>query len=155
MSRRRTRVKEVDNYAKYADIDDRFASKTRNVDLTIPGNFRMLCAILSVKPKKVISDFMGLVSDFPVENATGKQRSAAQQLFLLCGYGQPQYSRKQINQMFAELKAIRTLRDSTENMDWNDRELFWKSNHMYMQYWFKRWFEMNRRQEDFSVLEKY
>lgn len=57
--------------------------------------------------------------------------------------------------MFSELKAIRKIYDTTDAMEGDDMELFWKNNHMYTEYWFKRWFEKNRRQDDISVLEKY
>ncbi|SJN22962.1 hypothetical protein FM107_03645 [Sphingobacterium sp. JB170] len=40
-------------------------------------------------------------------------------------------------------------------MEPDDTRLFWKNNHMYVEHWFKRWFEKNKRTDDVTVLEKY
>ncbi len=155
MKKQKPKVRTVDKYEKYAEIGEMYSSKWKKVDLLIPSNFRMLCAILGVKLEDVLRNFMWMVSYSVLKQATDKQRSAARKFFLSCKFGRPQYSKKQVNQMFSELKAIRKIYDTTDGMEEDDMELFWKNNHMYTEYWFKRWFEKNRRQDDISVLEKY
>src|SRR5690606_1746195 len=155
MKKQNTKVRTVDKYERYSEIGEMYSSKWRKVDLLIPSNFRMLCAILGVKMEDVLRDYMWMVSYAVSDGGTEKQRKAAKKFFLACQFGQPAYPKKDINAMFEELKAVRTTYNTTENMDWDDKELFWKNNHMYIEYWFKRWFEKNRRQADITVLENY
>ena len=155
MKKDKPTVKLVDKYEKYSEIDEVYSSKRRELELSVPGNFRMLCAILSIKPEDVLCDFMRMVSYSFSDRATEKQRKAARKFFLACGFGQPDYSTKDIEKMFGELKAVQTIYHTTDDMDRDDKELFWKNQHMYIQYWFKHWFEKNRRQDDISVLHKY
>jgi DNA-binding Xre family transcriptional regulator len=155
MKKKKTKIVTVDRYHKYADIDEMYSTKQRDIKLLIPSNLRMLCAILEVKVEDLLYDFMWMLSYSAIEGATNKQRKAAKKFFLLCRYGQPQYSEKQIKQMFDELKAGRKIYDTIDGMEQDDMELFWRNNHMYWQHWFKRWFKKNTRQDDISVLEKY
>lgn len=155
MKNQKKEVRTVDRYEGYAEVGKMYSSKWRKVDLLIPSNFRMLCAILGVKMEDVLRDYMWMVSYAVSDGGTEKQRKAAKKFFLACQFGQPAYPKKDINTMFKELKAVRTTYNTTENMDWDDKELFWKNNHMYIEYWFKRWFEKNNRQDDISVLENY
>lgn len=145
----------VDMYHKYAEIDERYSSKTREIKLNIPSNLRMLCAILDVQVETILKDLMWMLSYSHHDSATTKQRKVAKKFFIACKYGQPFYTKKQIKQMFMELKADREIYDTTDGMSQEDMELFWKNNHMYKQYWFKRWFEKNRRKEDISVIEQF
>jgi hypothetical protein len=57
--------------------------------------------------------------------------------------------------MFSELKSLRKLIETTEAMEDGNKELFWKKNHMFVEYWYKRWFEKNTHPDDLSVLEEY
>ncbi|MFD1630572.1 hypothetical protein [Pseudopedobacter beijingensis] len=153
--KQKARMVTVDMYHKYAEIDEMYSSKVKAVKLNIPSNLRMLCAILDVKVETLLNDFMWMLSYSHHHSASGKQRKAAKKFFLSCKYGQPLYTKKQIGQMFDELKAEQKIYETIEGMDQEDKKLFWKSNHMYMQHWFKRWFEKNRHQEDLSVLKEY
>jgi hypothetical protein len=155
MKNSKPKVRTVDKYEKYAEIDEIYASKRRKLELSVPGNFRMLCAILSIKPEDILCDFMRMASHSVSDRSAEKQHKAARKFFLACGFGQPNYSEKDIEKMFGELKAVQTIYHTTDDMDWNDKELFWKNHHMYIQHWFKHWFEKHRRQDDVSVLEKY
>ena len=145
----------VDMYDKYEEIDDMYSTKVRKVKLHIPSNLRLLCAILDVKVEKLLSDFMWMLSYSHHNSASNKQRKMANKFFLACKYGQPLYAKKQIKQMFDELKAERKIYETTDGMDYEDNKFFWKSNHMYTQYWFKRWFEKNRHKGDISILEEH
>lgn len=155
MRRKKAKIITVDRYHKYADIDEMYSSKVREVRLMIPSNLRMLCAILDVEVENLLSDFMWMLSYSHHNSATLKQRKAAKKFFMACRYGQPLYSKKQIKTMFDELKAERKIYETIEGMEQEDKNLFWKNNHMYMQHWFKRWFERNRRPGNISELERY
>lgn len=100
-------------------------------------------------------DFMWKLSDSVIDGATEKQRKAGKKFFLASGFGQPAYAKEDIKRMFRELKSIRKLTDTTEAMEDGNKELFWKSNNMFVEFWYKRWFEKNTRQDDLSVLEEY
>lgn len=154
MKKKKSKVTIVEQYAECAEIGDMYTSRWRKLDLLIPSNFRMLCAILQVKPEKVLMNFMWTLC-YSHKDAEEKQIKSAQQFFLSCRYGEPSYSKKDIKQLFKELKAVRTVYNTTEKMEMQDKELFWKSNHMYIEFWFKRWFEKNTRKGDVSVLEEY
>ncbi len=155
MKKGKTKNNVIDKYAKYSEIGEMYSSKRRKVDLFLPSNFRMLCAILNVKPEDVIRDFMWMVSYSSLDRGKEKQRKAAKKFFLSCNFGRLRYSRKDIKKMFRELKAVRTIYGTTENMDCGDKELFWKNNHMYTIHWFKRWFEKNTRKDNISMLAEY
>lgn len=153
MKQKKTPVVQVDKYDKYAEIGEMYGSKWRSLSLLVPSNFRMLCAILDVQPEKILMDFMQSMTYSVSKDAKEAQRRAARKFFLSRRYGQPVYSKKQIRKMFAELKAIRTTYDSTDTMNQEDKELFWKNSHMYTEFWFKRWFEKNSRKDNLSGLQ--
>lgn len=152
----KNKVVTVDMYHKYAEIDEMYGSKERVVKVDIPSNLRMLCAILDVKVEKLLNDFMWMLSYSHHNSATPKQRKTAKKFILACKYGQPMYTKKQIKQMFDELKADREIYETTEGMDHEDLKLFWTNNHMYKQHWFKRWFEkIDRAKGDISILNEH
>lgn len=153
--KKKDRIVTVDMYHQYAEIDEMYSSRPREVKLNIPSNLRMLCAILEVEVEKLLNDFIWMLSYSHHNSATSKQRKIAKKFFLCCKFGQPFYSKKQIMQMFNELKSQRKIDETVGTIDYKDRELFWKNKHMYIQYWFKRWFEMNRHNGDVSKLEEY
>ncbi|GGF49008.1 hypothetical protein [Echinicola rosea] len=154
MKKKKSKVIVVDIYEKYTEIGNMYSSRWRKLDLFIPSNFRLLCAILKVKPEDILMDFMWMLC-YGNKDATDNQIKSAQKFFIAGRFGQPSYSKKEIKQMFRELKAVRTIYDTTEKMNIENKELFWKSNHMYTEFWYKRWFEKNTRKEDHSVLEKF
>lgn len=155
MSRKKSKNKQKDPYKKYAEIGDLFTSRWRKLDLLIPSNFRLLCAILQVKPEQILKDFMWKASYSAILGVTKKQQKTGERFFLEAGFGQPTYSKEDIKRMFSELKSIRKLCDTTESMKDREKELFWKSNHMYIEFWYKRWFEKKSGQDHLSVLEEY
>ncbi|WP_425635850.1 hypothetical protein ACPUEN_10560 [Algoriphagus yeomjeoni] len=155
MKKKKTKTTLMDSYKQYAEIGDMYTSRWRKLDLLIPSNFRMLCAILNVKPERILIDFMWKLSYSVIHGATEKQRKAGMKFFIACDFGQPAYAKEDIKKMFSELKSIRELTDTTQDMEDGNKELFWKNNHMYVEFWYKRWFEKNTRQDDLSVLEEY
>lgn len=148
-------TKTVDCYERYSEIEELYSSKRRNLTLLVPSNFRMLCAILDARPEEVLHDFMWMVSYSPSERATEKQRKAAKNFFLSCPFGQHACSKREMNKMFNELRAVRTVSDTTQNMNVADKGLYWKNHHMYAQYWFRRWLKKIRDNEDVSILAGY
>lgn len=152
---KKKKIVDVDTYHKYADVDEIYSSKNREMKLFVPSNLRMLCAILDVKVEKLLNDFMWMLSYSHHISASETQRKIGMNFFLSSKYGQPLYSKKQIKQMFHELKAERKIHETIDGMDHEDMNLFWKSKNMYTQHWFKRWFEKNRRNVDISVLNDY
>lgn len=155
MGKKKEKIVEVDMYHKYADIDEMYSSKNRELKLRVPSNLRMLCAILDVKVEELLNDFMWMLSYSHHSSASNEQRKIGMKFFLSNRYGQPLYSKQQIKQMFHELKAERKIYETIDGMDHEDMQLFWKSNHMYTQHWFKRWFEKNRHKADITVLNDY
>src|SRR5690606_7608503 len=149
------KVVTVDMYHKYAEIDEMYSSKVREIKLDIPSNLRMMCAILDIKVEKLLNDFMWMLSYSHHNSATPNQRKTAKKFFITCMYGQPLYTKNQVKQMFDELKAEREIYETIDGMDHEDKKLLWKNNHMYKQHWFKRWFEKNRQMGDISVLQEY
>ncbi|MBL1408427.1 hypothetical protein [Sphingobacterium faecale] len=152
---KKKKIVEVDMYHKYADIDEMYSSKSREIKLLVPSNLRMLCAILDVKVEKILGDFMWMLSYSHHSSASNEQRKIGMKFFLSSKYGQPLYSKKQIKQMFQELKAELKIHETIDGMDHEHMQLFWKSNHMYTQHWFKRWFEKNRHKADITILNDY
>ncbi|RAI92208.1 hypothetical protein [Algoriphagus yeomjeoni] len=155
MKKKKAKTTLIDSNEKYAEIGDMYTSRWRKLDLLIPSNFRMLCAILNVKPERILMDFMWKLSYSVIHGATEKQRKAGKKFFIEGGFGQPAYTKQDIKKMFNELKYIRKLTDTTEAMEDENKELFWKNNHMYVEFWYKRWFEKNSRLDELSVLDEY
>lgn len=155
MGKKKEKIVQVDMYHKYADIDEMYSSKNREMKLSVPSNLRMLCAILDVKVDDVLEDFMWMLSYSYHRSASDAQRKTGMNFFLANKYGRPLYSKKQIKQMFHELKTELKIYETIDGMNHEDKDLFWKSNHMYMQHWFKRWFEKNRHKDDISILNDY
>lgn len=152
---KKKKIVDVDIYQKYADVDEIYSSKNREMKLFVPSNLRMLCAILDVKVEKLLNDFMWMLSYSHHSSASETQRKIGMNFFLSGKYGQPLYFKKQIKQMFHKLKAERKIHETIDSMDHEDMNLFLKNKNMYTQHWFKRWFEKNRRNVDISVLNDY
>lgn len=143
-------------FNKYEVLHEDYASKNRDYNLSVPANFRMLCAITETRPEKILHDFMWNVS-YMMTKASDEQRKAAAEYFILCGYGQDMYPEQDIRQIFRELDAKRCLWPDRDDQAINDeqRDLHYTWGHMYMQCWFKKWFWKVRRKGKLSVLREY
>ena len=62
MKKKKARIVKVDRYHKYADIDEMYSTKYRDIKLSIPSNLRMLCAILEIKVENLLYDLMWMLS---------------------------------------------------------------------------------------------
>ncbi|KGE13787.1 abnormal GONad development family member (gon-4) [Sphingobacterium deserti] len=155
MKKKKRKTVLVDRYERYEDIGEMFSTSCRNMELSVPSNLRMICAILDVNVETILYDYKWIVCCTFTGEATRKQRRAAQAFFIARGYGQKSYSKKQIKQMFGELENELKIFKTTDKMSDEELGLFWKNNHMYGEYWFKRWFNVNTRKDDIGVLQKY
>ena len=155
MKKHQKRIKAVGEYHQYEEIGEDYSSKHVKMGILVPSNLRLLCAILDVKLEDMLHDFMWMLSYSSCKNASQKKRNAARKFFMLCHYGQARYSKKQINIMFDELQAVRKIYDTTDEMESEERGLFWKCNHMYTEYWYQRWFNKNSRPDNLAVLKEY
>lgn len=142
------------NKGPYKEINPLYGSRKKEVSLLIPSNLRMLCAMLDVKPEKLLHDFMWTVSESH-HKCTEPQRIKAKDYFLECGYGQELYPKEDILQMFKELEAIRSLwiEITHNNRKAFDQHIRWQ--HMYIEYWFEKWFNKVRRKEGVEILDEY
>jgi hypothetical protein len=143
-------------YDKYEEIDKDYSTRTRDLNLSIPSNFRMLCALFEIKPAKILTDFMWTVS-FMMTKATDQQRQAAVEYLIHCGYGIDLYSEDEIRQIFDELNAKRLLwpEINDEIITSEQRDLHYTWSHMYMQYWFEKWYWRVRKKGDTKNLKDY
>lgn len=138
----------------YKEINEMFSTKSLKANLMVPSNLRVLCAILEVKPEKILHDFMWTLS-VSYGESTPEQRAKALEYFLQCGYGQELYTKDDILQMFKELEAKRLLMVADRgpgNKFW-ERHIRW--THMYIEYWFEKWFYKVRKKGNLSVLKEY
>ena len=144
------------SFVEYEEIHEDYTTQQKNCNLSIPANFRMLCALFETSPEKILSDFMWNVS-FMVSKGTDETRNAALKYFLVCGYGQNIYSEQEIRQIFQELDAKRLLwPDRDEKMiSKKQRELHYMWSNMYVQFWFEKWYRKNRREKEENPLLKY
>jgi len=154
-NKHKTKVVTVDKYVQYKEVDEVFSSQVRKVELLVPSNLRMLCAILNIKVERILRDYMDMLSYAVKKNATEKQRNAARKFFLRMNYGEGGYKKTQVNQMLDDLKANRTIVNLIHGMNQENLELFWKNDNMYREFWFKQWFNQNSRKEDRSILAEY
>lgn len=144
------------NGAKVWESENNYGDKTFSGSLIVPANFRLLCAIWKVTPEVVLANFMDLSSFAPKEGATSKERRLAKDYLLACKYGQSEYTRKQVKQMFAELKANRLTQDSIEDEILEADKLGMRATDMkYKEFWFKKWFLKHNSIGKTSILDKF
>lgn len=149
----KTEMNEVIN--KYQEVQEPYSAKHTSINLTTPPNFRMLCALLGVKPAQVLNDFITAVSssykkDFPIE-----QGKAAVQYFLECHYGKLYFDKEDIAVMLQELEALRLIEETMDRSVSSEMNLYFCFKHMQAQQWFKRWFNKSKRKESISILNEY
>jgi len=140
---------------KYQEVEEPYSAKNTNLNLTLPPNFRMLCALLEVKPVQVISDFITIVSSSYKVDFCVEQNKAAVQYFLLCKYGKRYFGDDEIVDMLQELEAFRVVEETIDKEISGDTDLFFCFKHMHAPQWFKRWFNKSTRKESISILNEY
>ncbi|MEJ7779581.1 MAG: hypothetical protein WKF68_08315 [Daejeonella sp.] len=63
-------------FHKYEEMHEDYSTRNRKYNLSLPANFRMLCALIETRPEKILGDFMWNVS-YMITKATEEQRQAA------------------------------------------------------------------------------
>lgn len=112
------------------------------MQLHLPSQFMMLCHLLEVSAEQVLHDFIstaGMESYSPGK----EQQNLISEYLLRCSYGQHHYTAEDIRQMIEELRAISTLWPDGGSPEVINRHSQWRS--MYHEYWFKKWYEKNKR----------
>ncbi|MBB2148962.1 hypothetical protein [Pedobacter gandavensis] len=140
---------------KYVDAPERYSTKVINTNLSIPANFRMLCALTGVAPVKILSDFMWIVSSSYVKESACIKREAAIDYFIKCSYGQDYYHKDDLLNMLKELEAVRVVDEMMTGCSGDKLRLFYCFKNMQAPVWFKKWFNKSKRLESISVLDQY
>lgn len=113
-------------------------------EFILPYPFLLLCRLMEITPKQVLSDFMDNLSCGSWQRE-GRDDAKEQIInyFIAHGYGQHYYSTEEIRLIFKEMEALGMLFPDSGKMklvelyaDWRDR---------YQTYWFKKWFRKGRR----------
>jgi len=144
-----------ERFSEYDEIHKDFTTRTFEGHLSVPSNFRMLCALFETSPAKILSDFMWTLSC--MHQGTDEQRKAALDYFILSGHGQEIYSEEDVRQIFRELDARRSMYPGGEDRvmskeQWN---LYYCWENMYTQYWFEKWYGKIRRRSEGNPMENY
>jgi hypothetical protein len=140
-------MKTVKNkFSQYEEINEDYSTKTIQAKLSVPSNFRMLCALFETTAEQILTDFMWKLSAMPGVG-TAEERRAAIQYILSAGLGQKIYSKEEIIQIFTELEAKQTLWPPINDpvMTQQQRDLHYHWGHMYIEYWFEKWYRKHRR----------
>jgi hypothetical protein len=132
---------------KYEDIDSLYSTKRYSIPLSVPAEFRLLCAILGATPEKLLNDFMQNAG-FTNQSSNAQHRIEAQEYLMECGYGKDLYTDEQLNSIFKELDAQRALWPAFNSMSRNQFNIHATWHHMYMEYWFKKWYWAARVEGD-------
>jgi hypothetical protein len=118
---------QVDDYAKCQDF--RFH---------LPYSFLLLCKLWNTTPDDLLHDFMHNMSCGSVSREGGDQaKKFLQQYIFEMGYGQQQYSKENVEKMFAELDGIGRLWPENAKMKIIEMHARWRDE--YYNWWFKKW----------------
>lgn len=111
----------------------------------LPYQFLLLCRLMDITPKAVITDFMDNLS---CSSWNREGRDVAKEhlinYFIAHGYGQEHYTEANIRQVFKEMDAVGMLFPRESNGKMVDRYAKWRDKHQ--TWWFKKWFRKTRRQ---------
>lgn len=141
---------------KVWEADNHYGDKAFTGSLIVPANFRLLCALWKVTPEAVLANFMHLASFAPKEGTSRRERRLAKGYLMACRYGQKEYTRKEIKEMFAELKANRLIQDSLEaEMLEVDKVSLRATDMKYKEFWFNKWFFKYNSIDKTSTLHKF
>lgn len=115
--------------------------RREDLRLVMPCQFRMLCALTNVSPKKILHDFMNTLAMESFGLGKVKQEILIE-YFLQCGYIQEHYTPENIRTIFSELNAVALLWPDKAGTKIINRHAKWRK--MYHKYWFKKWRWKNR-----------
>lgn len=117
--------------------------RVANFNFILPYQFLLLCRLVGVTPKEMITDFM---DNLGCGSWNREGRGAAKEhlinYFMAHGYGQEYYSEADIRQIFKEMDAVGLLFPREGSGKLIDRYAKWRGQHQ--NWWFKKWFRKPR-----------
>ena len=111
----------------------------------LPYGFLLLCKLWNATPQTLLSDFMyNLAHGAWKREGRKAAKSMLVQYILAMGYGQQQYTERDIENMFSELDALGLL---FPNGNEKVRDLYvqWRDEHY--KYWFDKWYYKYKRND--------
>jgi hypothetical protein len=118
---------QVDDYAKCQEF--RFH---------LPYSFLLLCKLWNKTPDDLLCDFMDSVSCSSWKReGRDEAKKHLQDYILEMKYGQQQYTKENIEKMFAELDSIGSLWPENAKMEIIEMHARWRDE--YYNFWFKKW----------------
>ena len=127
---------------------DFFETSYEQLSITLPFKFLLLCKVLGLKPANVLQEFMNYTAK-EIRGDNDKARTAAEEYFLACGYGQNHYTPDDLRLMLKELDALRLIwpedKDPMAEQDLIKR--YSQYHKKYCRYWFTKWFNKVRKRQ--------
>jgi len=117
-------------------------AEKKSLELFVPANFLMLCALFEIEPAKLLSDFMSTLGGESF-GLGDRQKQKAKAYFMKCKYGRDLYTKKDILTIFKEVQAVSALWPEDDNYKILDLHTEWRNK--YHKYWYKKWFHKARR----------
>ncbi|WP_114788835.1 hypothetical protein U0035_04400 [Niabella yanshanensis] len=112
--------------------------RVANFNFILPYQFLLLCRLVGVTPKQVITDFMdNLACGSWNREGRGAAKEHLINYFMAHGYGQPQYIEADISQLFKEMDAVGMLFPREGSGKMINRYTRWGDQ--YQNWWFKKW----------------
>lgn len=137
--RQKQRKPELELKWQTGDYDRRM-----NFNFVLPYQFLLLCRLMDVTPKGVVTDFM---DNLACASWRREGRDVAKEhlidYFITHGYGQHHYTETNIREIFKEMDAIGMLFPSNGSSKMVDLYAKWREKHH--TYWFKKWFRKPRK----------
>ena len=125
-------------------VKDGTYERMQELQFHFPYQFLMLCKLVQVPPKTILSHFMQDVGrDSWQRHKNDEIRILTADYMLLRGYGQDYYTKDDLRQMLEELNAIGSLWPESASMKLIEQHSRWRDK--YYKYWFKKWFYKVRR----------
>jgi hypothetical protein len=120
-------------------------SRLVNLHTFLPYGFLLLCKLWDTPPETVLSDFMDNIAHGSWKREGRKAaKSMLVQYILIMGYGQRQYTERDIENMFRELDALGLLFPN-DNEKVRDLYVKWRDEHYH--YWFDKWYHKYKRND--------
>lgn len=113
--------------------------QAQTIRFDIPLQFLMLCRLVNITPKQLITDFMDNLS-FGSWKREGRDRvkEILKEYFLEHGYGREFYSDEELRLIFKELDALGLLFPRDAEPEILESYASWREN--YQAYWFNKWY---------------
>ena len=112
--------------------------RNASFNFIIPYQFLLLCKLMNVTPKQMLTDFMDNLSCGSWKRE-GRDTAKARLIdyFIEHGYGQHKYSTEDIRIIFKELDALGLLWPTGASQELLELSTIFRTK--YLEYWFGRW----------------